>query len=100
MPSNPQFESSEVVHNEKDSRFELRIGDALCVLDYRRTPDKLVIYHTEVPEPFERRGLAALLTRAALDFARSQNLKVEPRCPYTAAFIHKHSEYADLLAPR
>ena len=100
MPNSPQFETSEVILNEKDSRFELQIGDALCVLDYRRAPDKLVIYHTEVPPPFERRGLAARMTRAALDFARSQNLKVEPRCPYTAAFIQKHSEYADLLAPR
>jgi uncharacterized protein len=96
----PQSEASEVIHNEQDSRFELRIGDALCVLDYRRTPDKLVIYHTEVPLPFERRGLAARMTGAALDFARSQNLKVEPRCPYTAAFMQKHPEYADLLAPR
>ena len=100
MLNNPQFESSEVVHNEKDSRFELRIGEALCVLDYRRTPDRLVIYHTEVPPLFERRGLAARMTRAALDFARSQNLRVEPRCPYTAVFMQKHPEYSDLLAPR
>jgi predicted GNAT family acetyltransferase len=40
------------------------------------------------------------MTRAALDFARSQNLKVEPRCPYTAGFMQKHSEYADLLIAR
>ena len=95
-----QFETSEVVHNEGQSRFELHVGDVLCVVDYRRTPDKLIIYHTEVPPPFERRGLAARMTRAALDFARSQNLKVEPRCPYTAAFMQKHPEYADLLATR
>ena len=100
MPNIPQSEDSEVIHNEQESRFELRIGDALCVLDYRRRPDKLVIYHTEVPPPFERRGLAARMTRVALDFARSQNLKVEPRCPYTAAFMQKHPAYADLLASR
>ena len=96
----PQFETSEVVHNEAQSRFELHVGDVLCVVDYRRTPDKLIIYHTEVPPPFERRGFPARMTRAALDFARSQNLKVEPRCPYTAAFMQKHPEYADLLATR
>ena len=81
-------------------RFELRVGEALCVLDYRRFPGKLVIYHTEVPQPLERRGLAARMTRAALEFARSENLQVEPRCPYTAAFMQKNPEFADLLAPR
>jgi predicted GNAT family acetyltransferase len=95
-----QFETTEVVHNQAESRFELRVGEAICVVEYRRMPDKLVIYHTEVPKPFERRGLAARMTRAALDFARSQNLKVEPRCPYTAGFMQKHSEYADLLIAR
>lgn len=100
MPSDPQFETLQVVHNEAQSRFEIRVGDVLCVLDYRRTPDKLIIYHTEVPPPFERHGLAARMTRAALDFARAQNLKVEPRCPYTAFFMQKHPEYADLLLSR
>ena len=93
-----QFETSQVVHNQMESRFELRVGNELCQLSYRRSAEKLVIYHTEVPASLERRGLAACMTRAALDFARSERLLVEPRCPYTAAFIQKHSEYADLLA--
>jgi uncharacterized protein len=92
------FEASEVVHNAAAERFELRVGDAFCVLEYRRSPGKLVIYHTEVPQPFEGRGLAARMTRAALAFARAEKLQVEPRCPYTAAFMQKHREYADLLA--
>jgi predicted GNAT family acetyltransferase len=91
---------TDVFHNAAQQRFELRVGEALCVLDYRRFPGKLVIYHTEVPQPLERRGFAARMTRAALDFARSENLQVEPRCPYTAAFMQKNPEFADLLAPR
>ena len=87
-----------VLHNVALQRFELRVGDALCLIDYRRSPGKLIIYHTEVPQPLERRGLAACMTRAALDFARSQHLQVEPRCPYTVYFMRKHPEYADLLA--
>jgi len=54
----------------------------------------------EVPQPLERRGFAARMTRAALDFARSESLQVEPRCPYTAAFMQKNPEFADLLARR
>lgn len=92
--------SSDVWHNVAGQRFELRIGDVLCVIDYHRSAGKIVIYHTEVPEPLRGRGLAACMTRTALEFARSANLQVEPRCPYTAAFMQKHPEYADLLAAR
>ena len=91
-------ETSGVFHNLAQQRFELRVGDALCLIDYRLSPGKIVIYHTEVPQPLERRGLAACMTRAAFAFARSQNLQVEPLCPYTASFMRKHPEYADLLA--
>src|SRR5215470_3309815 len=90
--------AGEVVHNRAAEQFELRIGDALCVLQYRRRDALLIIYHTEVPPPHEGRGLAARMTRAALEFARAENLRVEPRCPYTVAFLRKHREYLDLRA--
>ena len=86
-----------VVHNLEAQQFELRVGESLCVVQYRIAPGKMIIFHTEVPPPLERRGLAARLTRAALEFARLEKLRVEPRCPYTAAFFHKHPEYAGLL---
>jgi predicted GNAT family acetyltransferase len=89
-----------VVHNAAEERFELRIGGERCLLNYRRSAGKLVIYHTEVPQPFEGRGLAERMTRAALDFARFENLQVEPRCSYAAYFMQKHPEYDDLLAAR
>jgi len=100
MTETADTQASEVVHNVPEERFELRVGDALCLLNYRRLPDKLVIYHTEVPQQFEGRGLAARLTRAALAYARAENLQVDPRCPYTAAFFQKHPEFQDLLASR
>jgi hypothetical protein len=100
MTNSQPPDTCNVFHNVALQRFELRVGDALCLIDYRLVPGKLVIYHTEVPRPLERRGLAACMTRVALDFARSQSLQVEPRCPYTAYFMRKHPEYADLLAPR
>ena len=88
------------MHNVAEERFELRIGAEVCLLNYRRSAGKLVIYHTEVPPPFESRGLAERMTRAALDFARSENLQVQPRCSYAAYFMQKHPEYDDLLAAR
>ena len=100
MTETADTQASEVIHNVPEERFELRVGDALCLLNYRRLPEKLLIYHTEVPQQLEGRGLAARLTRAALAYARAENLQVDPRCPYTAAFFQKHPEFQDLLGSR
>jgi len=87
-----------VVHNRTDQQFELSVDQALCILQYRIASGKMIIYHTKVPAPYERRGLAAQMTHAAFEYARSENLKVEPRCPYTAYFLRKYPEYTDLIA--
>jgi predicted GNAT family acetyltransferase len=44
--------------------------------------------------------VAARLTGGALELARSQGVKVIPRCPYVVTFIERHPEYQDLLARR
>lgn len=97
MTSSGSPQAATVFHHKAAQQFELRAGQSLCVLQYRIAAGKMIIYHTEVPAPFERRGLAAQLTRAALEFARDEKLRVEPRCPYTAAFLRKHREFDDLL---
>ncbi|HUI74809.1 MAG TPA: GNAT family N-acetyltransferase [Candidatus Acidoferrum sp.] len=93
------LDALKVVHNGAENRFEIALGNELALLTYRRRPDCIVYNHTEVPRAFEGRGIAGKLTRAGLDYARSQNLHVVPTCPYIADFIRKHPEYQDLLAP-
>ncbi len=56
--------------------------------------------HTEVPTALNGRGIGSALVRGELDIARAQGLKVEARCPFVAAYIAKHPEYADLPAAR
>jgi predicted GNAT family acetyltransferase len=87
-----------VTHNEEAQRFELLVDGLRALLTYRRFPDRIVIIHTEVPPAFEGHGLAAKLSRAALDFARLNHLRVVPLCPYVSEFIRKHREYQDLVS--
>jgi predicted GNAT family acetyltransferase len=89
--------SAQVVHNSAAQQFELRVGDLLCLLQYRMADTKMIIFHTEVPPAVQNRGLAERMTQAALEFARAHKLKVEPRCPYTAAFLRRYRGYSDLL---
>ena len=87
-----------VTHNEAAHRFEATVDGLRALIAYRRLPDRLVLQHTEVPPPFEGHGIAAKLTRAALDFARANHLHVVPLCPYVSSFLRRHREYDDLLS--
>jgi uncharacterized protein len=87
-----------VTHNEEAHRFEATVGGLRSLLAYRLFPDRIVLHHTEVPPPIEGHGMAAKLTRAALDFARSHHLRVVPLCPYVSGFVRKHREYQDLVS--
>jgi predicted GNAT family acetyltransferase len=87
-----------IINNERAQRFEAHVGSLVALLTYLRFPDRIVYNHTEVPSVLEGQGLAAKLTKTALDFARSNDLRVVPRCSYVSAYIAKHQEYQDLVA--
>lgn len=87
-----------VTHNEEAHRFEATVDGFRSLITYRQSPDRLILQHTEVPAPLEGKGLAAKLTRTALDFARANHLRVVPLCPYVSSFLRRHREYQDLLS--
>jgi uncharacterized protein len=87
-----------VINNEEASRFEMDIDGELAVSEYRRKDSTIIFTHTEVPPHLEGKGIGNQLARTALDYARSEGLKVVPRCPFISAFIRRHPEYQDLVA--
>ena len=90
----------EVIDNAAEGRFEIRIGDEVAFLMYRRGDGAIAYTHTEVPPPLEGHGIAAKLAVHALDYARANGLEVVPLCPYVADYIERHPAYQDLVAPR
>lgn len=88
----------EVIHDEAAGRFVTTVGGQHAFVSYWRQGKRLVLDHTWVPPEQRGQGIAAGLTRVALDYARSESLAVVPECPYVAAFIRKHPEYRDLVA--
>ncbi len=87
----------EVRHDEAAHRFEADIQGLTAVLVYKIVPGRMLIQHTQVPPVLEGRGIAAKITRIALEYARSKSLEVVPACSYTASYMAKHPEYNDLL---
>jgi len=87
-----------VTHDSALSRYTATVDDVLCVLDYQLQGSTMAITHTGVPSQVGGRGIAAALTKYALDDARARGWKVRPLCSYADAYIRRHPEYSDLLA--
>ena len=92
--------SRSVTNNRQQSRFELQLGDGVAFIAYREAGKDLTLVHTEVPEQWQGQGVASQLARAALDYARSNQLQVHPHCSFIAGFIKRNREYAELVAPQ
>ncbi|AZA75007.1 GNAT family N-acetyltransferase [Chryseobacterium indoltheticum] len=58
---------------------------------------KLTVYHTEVDEEYAGKGLAKLLLEKLVSYARENDLKIVPLCPYVhAQFKRNPEEYNDV----
>jgi predicted GNAT family acetyltransferase len=88
----------DIVHDTHAHRFTVAVEGHRGVIDYTLRDGVMVITHTEVPPAIGGRGIAAELTRTALDTARREGWKVVPACSYAAAFIRRHPAFSDLLA--
>ena len=87
-----------IQHDAPKQCFFLFVDAQRCVLDYTLQDQVMTITHTGVPDALGGRGLAAQLTKFALDHARAQQWKIIPRCSYAAVYVQRHTEYAALLA--
>lgn len=69
---------------------------AFC--SYSNDGNQIVFDHSYVPNAFRRKGVGAILVRAALDEVRRQHWKIVARCSFVAAIIEQNPEYADLVS--
>nr|WP_199003371.1 GNAT family N-acetyltransferase [Flavobacterium sp. ASV13] len=58
---------------------------------------KFIIDHTEVNEEFNGKGVGKKLVMAAVEYARANNLKIIPLCPFAKSVFDKVTEIHDVL---
>ena len=99
------MQTTDVVHNANESRYELRKGGVeIGIAEYRLLasddgePTVAEFHHTLITPAERGVGNAARLVGAALDDVRSRGLKVKPTCWYVDQFLVEHQAYADLRA--
>lgn len=83
----------EIVQNVAETRFELKLGDDLAMVEYNQNEKTIIFSHTEVPVGYEGQGIGGKLAKHVLEYAKEQNLKVIPTCPFIKAYILRHPEY-------
>ena len=86
-----------VVHNTGANRFEIRIGEHVCVLEYDVRGENIYFTHTGVPAELEGQGLANRLAQTGMDYARVHSLKVVPACEFIHVYLRRHPEYGNLV---
>jgi uncharacterized protein len=90
----------ELRDNEDEQRFEGLVGGAMAGhLRYHRraTDGAVVLVHTEVDPAYEGEGVGSALAKATLDRLRAEGAKIVARCPFIAAYINRHPEYAAMV---
>ena len=89
-----------VTDRPEELRYEIEVdGEIAGFMAYRRAPGLVDLVHTDVAPKWEGKSVGAELVKGALDDLRARALKVRATCPFVAAYIRRHPEYGDLVAP-
>lgn len=85
--------------NGEKGRFEINFeGEPAGLMEYTKDSDsQITITHTEVDEAFGGKGLGGLLVKAAVDYAKENNLKIRPACSFAKHVLEKDNQYRDVL---
>jgi predicted GNAT family acetyltransferase len=93
-------EAVRVEHEASRHRYVVHYPGGDAELVYAPAGDGVVdLRHTYVPPEARGDGVGDALVRAALADARAQGRRIIPTCPYVRAWLARHPEERDLVAP-
>jgi len=91
----------EVKQNDdtKHGSFEASIdGNKAGLMTYTWAgEDRFIIDHTEVEEAYNGKGVGKEMLIKAVEFARENNKKIIPLCPFAKATFQKNEDLQDVL---
>ncbi len=89
-----KFEQSE----NKGAFFIEENGKRLAEMTFSKAGDtRIIIDHTEVSDALKGKGAGKQLVSAAVDYARKNNIKIIPLCPFAKSVFNKVKEFQDVL---
>lgn len=93
--------SENIKHKESDRRGMFYMEDESGItseLTYTiQDNGVMVIDHTETRTALEGQGLASQLVKKIVNYARENNFKIDPLCPFAEVQFDLHKDYRDVL---
>ena len=90
-----------VTHQARDHKGEFVIKheeSVIAKMTYTRVGNtRIIIDHTEVNEAHKEKGLGRAIVEAGVEWARQNEVKVIPLCPFAKSIINKTPELQDVL---
>ncbi len=88
------------IRDEVDNkRYVLTVDGEVAVVTYNLIQGGLMVTETLVPVALEGRGIASRLARHVLADVKARGLVILPVCPFFAAYLKKHPEWAEVVHP-
>ena len=93
------YDEQKLKVNDALHRLELEIEGSTAFIEHKLVRDKLFLIHTEVPPALEGKGVAGAIVQKALQYAKDNNYKIVPICPFVQSYLKRHKEWNDIVAP-
>ncbi len=92
---------AEIAHTQGETKGSFYVeenGERLAEMVYSRAGnDKIIIEHTEVSEKLAGKGIGKQMVAAAVEYARENDIRIMPLCPFAKAVFEKVETFRDVL---
>jgi predicted GNAT family acetyltransferase len=72
-------------------------GEVVGFVEYVDHRGVRVLFHTEVDDAYEGKGVGSTLAREVLDEALAAGRRLRITCPFLRSWIERHPDYAQLV---
>lgn len=90
-------DADELVDNEFQRQFELKIGDHFAKIEYSLQERKIFLTKLIIPEEIKDENFTSDFLKLVFDNIEERNLSVVPTNPEIAKFIRRNRQYKKLL---
>lgn len=73
-------------------------GKRVASLTYTVAGSRVILDHTDIDDALRGTGTGRKLVAAAVDWAREEEVKLMPLCPFARSVFDKTPEFGDVLA--
>ena len=94
-----KYDEEKLRVNAESNHLELEVEGGIAFIEYKLDGDRLYLIHTQVPPSLEGKGVGSAIVQKAMRYAKDNNYKVVPFCPFAQAYLKRHKEWIDIIAP-